>query len=56
MDTGRALTLTAATGLLLAGVAKASDPRMSAGLWAAGFILLGAWLAVEIITRKDDRP
>lgn len=50
---GRVLTLSAAAGLLLAGVVEAADPRLSAALFAAGFLLLGAWLATEILNRKD---
>lgn len=56
----RVVTLTAATGLLLAGVVEAKDPGFSAALFAAGFIVLGAWLTLEILHRKDrhddDRP
>lgn len=47
------LTLGAAVGMLLAGVVEAGDTRLSAALFAAGFVTLGIWLAVDIINRKD---
>ena len=50
----RVLTLSAAAGLLLAGVYEARDVGVSAALFAAGFIVLGVWLGVEVLRKGDD--
>lgn len=53
MHAGRVLTLSAATGLILGGVAQAANRELSAALFGVGFVVLGAWLATEILNRKD---
>lgn len=40
--------LLSAAALLIAGMVEAANEGLSAALFAAGFILLGAWLAMEI--------
>ena len=42
------LTLGAAVGLLLGGIVQVGDTGLSAALFAAGFIVLGVWIAREI--------
>lgn len=42
------LTLATAIGLLLGGVVQVRDSGLSAALFAAGFIVLGVWIAREI--------
>lgn len=46
--------LFAAAGLLIAGAFdENANQRLSAALFAAGFILLGAWLAMEIRAHRN---
>lgn len=54
----RAVSLAAAIGLLIGGAIEASDTRVSAPLFTAGLITLGAWLAVEVWHHRDraDQP
>lgn len=47
-DIGQPLTLATACGLLLGGVIQVGDKGLAAGLFAAGFIVLGVWIAREI--------
>lgn len=48
-ELARLPALFAAAGLLIAGAFDAeTNERLSAALFAAGFIVLGAWLAMEI--------
>jgi hypothetical protein len=53
MQAGRVVTLSAAAALLLGGVVEAGSRELSAALFAAGCIVLGAWLTTEILHRKD---
>jgi hypothetical protein len=53
--------LATGTGLLLAGAVDVArndaQTNASATLWAAAFIFLGAWLALEVQrTRRTRRP
>ncbi len=50
---GRVVTLSAAAALLLGGVIEADDKGLSAALFGAGFMTLGAWLAQEIRRDRD---
>ena len=47
--------LLAAVGMLIGGTVEAGDEGLSAALFAAGFILLGSWLAVEVYTLLGAR-
>jgi hypothetical protein len=47
-DLGQPLTLGTAVGLLLGGIVQVRDTGLSAALFAAGFIVLGVWIAREI--------
>lgn len=57
-DLARIPALITAAGLLIGGVIEAPDPGLSAALFGAGFITLGAWLTLETaahLKRKDTR-
>lgn len=46
--TDRLPALLATVALLLGGVVEADNEGLSAALFSAGFIVLGAWLAMEV--------
>lgn len=48
--------LSAALGGLLGGIATAGDERLSAALFATGFVLLGVWLVLVIRHADKDTP
>lgn len=55
-DLARLPALLAAAGLLIGGSIEATEEGLSAGLFAAGFIVLGSWLAMEIRAhRKKEK-
>ena len=45
-------TVISAAALLIGGTVEAADPGLSAALFAAGFILLGVWAALEVLAHK----
>lgn len=53
--TARLPTLISAAALLIGGTVEASDAGLSAALFSAGFIMLGAWLTLEIQAHRRKR-
>lgn len=54
-ELARLPALLAAAALLIGGMAQAQNEGLSAALFAAGFIVLGAWLAMEIRAHRRDK-
>ena len=56
-DLARIPALITAASLIIGGVIEAPNRELSAALFAAGFIVMGAWLAMEIThhRRKDNQ-
>ena len=54
MTAGRVVTLSAAAGLILGGIVEATNRELSAALFGVGFVVLGAWLALEILTHRKE--
>lgn len=54
-DLARLPALLSAAALLIAGMVEAANEGLSAALFAAGFIMLGAWLVTEIRAHRRDK-